>query len=171
MVLNQKKTKVMIFNFTNNYQFTTRLSLNGDNLEIVKSTKLLGLILNDSITWDQNTNYLVKKAYKKMELLRRFTKFTSSKEEKKNIYILYVRSTLEQNCTVWHNSLTVENANDLERVQKAALKIILGSEYKNNEYEKNLIKADLESLRDRRIKLCTKFTKNSLQNEKTEKIF
>ena len=65
MILNQKKTKFMIFNFTKNYQFTTRLSLNGENLEVVKSTKLLGLILNDNITWDQNTNYLVKKAYKK----------------------------------------------------------------------------------------------------------
>jgi hypothetical protein len=28
MLINQKKTKTMIFNFTDNYQFTTRLSLN-----------------------------------------------------------------------------------------------------------------------------------------------
>ena len=30
MMLNQKKTKVMLFNFTNNYQFTTRLALYKD---------------------------------------------------------------------------------------------------------------------------------------------
>ena len=53
MILNQKKTKVMIFNFTNNYQFTTRLSLNEENLEVVKNTKLLGIMLNDKLTWDE----------------------------------------------------------------------------------------------------------------------
>ena len=121
MILNQKKTKVMIFNFTNNYQFTTRLSLNEENLEVVKNTKLLGIMLNDKLTWDENTEYLIKKAYKTMELLRRAAKFTSSKEEKKNIYVLYVRSILEQSCVVWHSSLTIENSDDLERVQKAAI--------------------------------------------------
>ena len=103
MILNQKKTKVMIFNFTNNYQFTTRLSLNEENLEVVKNTKLLGIMLNDKLTWDENTEYLIKKAYKTMELLRRAAKFTSSKEEKKHIYVLYVRSILEQSCVVWHS--------------------------------------------------------------------
>ena len=83
MILNQKKTKVMIFNFTNNYQFTTRLSLNEENLEVVKNTKLLGIMLNDKLTWDENTEYLIKKAYKTMELLRRAAKFTSSKEKKR----------------------------------------------------------------------------------------
>ena len=38
MVLNEKKTKVMIFNFTDNYKFTTKLSLNTVNLEIVQPT-------------------------------------------------------------------------------------------------------------------------------------
>ena len=49
MVLNQKKTKVMIFNFTDNHQFTTRLKLNNENLEIVKYAKLLGVIISDDI--------------------------------------------------------------------------------------------------------------------------
>ena len=79
MILNQKKTKVMLFNFTDNYQFTTRLSLNDENLEIVKETKLLGVILSDNLKWDQNTDFLVKKAYKRMELLRKVSKFTVSR--------------------------------------------------------------------------------------------
>ena len=49
MVLNEKKTKVMIFNFTDNYKFTTKLSLNNTNLEIVQKTKLLGVILTDDL--------------------------------------------------------------------------------------------------------------------------
>ena len=139
--------------------------------KLSKNTKLLGIMLNDKLTWDENTEYLIKKAYKTMELLRRAAKFTSSKEEKKNIYVLYVRSILEQSCVVWHSSLTIENSDDLERVQKAAIKIILGPEYKNHNYEENLIKADLDSLKQRRINLCTKFANESIKNEKTEKMF
>ena len=37
---------------------------------------------------------------------------------------MYIRSILEQSCQVWHHSLTEENKNDLERIQKSALKII-----------------------------------------------
>ena len=39
MVLNQKKTKVMLINFTEKYQFSTRLQLNNENLEMVKYAK------------------------------------------------------------------------------------------------------------------------------------
>ena len=65
---------------------------------------------------------------------------------------------------------TKENSDDLERVQKAAVKIILGNQYKND-YEEALEKADLETLKERRIKLCLKFAKKCLQYEKTEDIF
>ena len=62
MVLNEKKTKIMLFNFTDNYKFTTRLALDEKNLEIVKQAKLLGVIITDDLKWKENTEYLVKKS-------------------------------------------------------------------------------------------------------------
>ena len=59
-----------------------------------------------------------------MELLRKVASFGTSIEEKRSIYILFIRSILEQSSVVWHSSLTKENEEDLERVQKSALKII-----------------------------------------------
>ena len=129
MILNQKKTKVMIFNFTDKYQFTAKLDLNGENLEVVKKAKLLGVIISDDLKWDLNTSYIVKKANKRMELLRKVANFSTSIEDKKEIYVLYVRSVLEQSSVVWHSSLTKENCEDLERVQKCAVRINLGKEY------------------------------------------
>ena len=131
MVLNQKKTKVMLFNFTEKYKFTTRLQLNNANLEVVEQAKLLGVIITNDLKWDENTAYLVKRAYARMELLRKVAAFTRSVEEKKNIYVLYVRSILEQSSVVWHNSLTKDNSDDLERVQKCAVRIILGENFTN----------------------------------------
>ena len=41
MILNQKKTMLKIFNFTDKYKFTTNLNFNDENLEVVKQAKLL----------------------------------------------------------------------------------------------------------------------------------
>ena len=163
MVLNQKKTKVMIFNFTDNFKFTTRLELSSENLEVVSQAKLLGVIISNDLKWDNNTEFLVKKANSRMQLLRKVAEFTSSVQEKKNIYILYVRSILEQSCVVWHSSLTQENSEDLERIQKAAIRIINGKNYEN--YEEALEKADLESLEKRREQLSKQFAKKSMNSE------
>ena len=169
MILNQKKTKVMIFNFTNNYQFTTRLKLNDETLEIVNKTKLLGVIFTDDLKWDENVKYLVKRAYQKMQILRIAATFGASIEEKREIYILYVRSTLEQSCVVWSSRLTAKNIIDLERVQKAAIRIILNKTFEN--YDEALERADLQNLEKRREMLCLKFAKNSTKNDKTDKFF
>ena len=38
MLINEKKTKSLIFNFTEKYQFSTRLFLNDEILEVLEST-------------------------------------------------------------------------------------------------------------------------------------
>ena len=102
-----------------------------------------------------------------MELLRKVASFGTSMEEKRNIYILYIRSILEQSCVVWHSSLTDENEKDLERIQKSAVRIILGKDFSNYEYA--LVKTNLESLKDRREELCIHFAKKCLKNEKKQR--
>ena len=136
MILNLNKTKVMIFNSTDNYQFGAELSLNDNKLEVVQKTKLLGVVITNDLKWNKNTDFIVKRANIRLELLRKVSSFGTSIEEMKNIYVLYIRSVLEQSCVVWHSRLTEENSHDLERVQKAALKIILGNKY--TEYENAL---------------------------------
>jgi hypothetical protein len=49
MLINQKKTKCMIFNFTDNYKFTTRLQLNDETVEVLDSTRLLGTIITNDL--------------------------------------------------------------------------------------------------------------------------
>ena len=61
MKLNKKKTKVMIFNFSKKYKFTTSLQIDEETLEVVDQAKLLGVIITNDLKWDKNTEYLVKK--------------------------------------------------------------------------------------------------------------
>ena len=169
MMINTKKTKTMIFNFTDKYQFSTRLSIDENPVEVIDSTKLLGTIITNDLKWEENTAFIVKKANAKMELLRRVAGFGARIEDLKEIYFLFVRSQLEQSSVVWHSSLTDENKNDLERVQKSAMKVIMGERYKG--YQKTLNDLDIETLDERRERLCLRFAQRCLKNEKTNKMF
>ena len=83
--------------------------------------------------------------------------------------MLQIRSKLEQSAVLWHSSLTQKNKNDLERVQKSALKLILKDRYTNYNDALNVVK--MESLEMRREKLCLKFAKACLKNETLRDMF
>jgi hypothetical protein len=169
MKLNIKKTKNMIFNFSKKFQFTTKLSVENENIEIVKEVKLLGTYITDDLKWNKNTTELVKKSYKRMQLLNRAARFTKNVRDLRSIYLTYVRSILDQSAVVWHSSLTGKNRRDLERVQKSAVRVIMGKRY--TDYKNGLKHLNLSTLDDRRESSCLKFAKNCLKNEKLKDIF
>ena len=169
MVLNKKKCQGMIFNFTKEYQFTSRTKIEDETVEIIKETKLLGVIVNDQLSWDSNTHYLTTRANARMRLLHKLVSFSVPQEDLLNIYILYIRSIFEQSCQVWHSLLTLENFNDLERVQKNALRIILQEQYVS--YRNALDISGLSPLFERRSNLCLRFAKSCIRNNMTEDMF
>ena len=169
MLLNQKKSNGMIFNFCKDFKFTTRIQIENQTMEIVKEAKLLGVMLNDQLTWDDNTAYLVKRANSRMRLLHKLVSFSVPQEDLLNIYILYIRSILEQSCQVWHSSLTLENFQDLERIQKNALRIILQDDYES--YSNALSISGLKSLFERRADLSLRFAKSCVKNDQTKSMF
>ena len=50
MIISKKKTKALIFNYTNNYQFGTRIQFEGENIEFVDKMKLLGTWVTSKLT-------------------------------------------------------------------------------------------------------------------------
>ena len=83
--------------------------------------------------------------------------------------MLQVRSKLDQSAVVWHSSLTKKDRSDLERVQKSALRVILGDKYISYQNALNVMKMD--SLEARRQHLCLKFAKQCIKNEKLRNMF
>ena len=70
---------------------------------------------------------------------------------------------------VWNHTITQEEVEDIERVQKTALKIILKENYVD--YHAALRLADMEKLSVRRTALCLRFAKNCVKNEKMADMF
>ena len=95
--------------------------------------------------------------------------FGTSQEDLKIIYILFIRSLLDQSATVWHSSLTDDDTNDLERVQKCAMKIIFQEKYKGYKYSLNQL--GLLTLSERREQLCLSFALKCVKHPKLQDMF
>ena len=79
-----------------------------------------------------------------MELLGKVASFGAPIQDFKSIYILFIRSHLEQSAKVWHTTLTQEKKDDME---KSALKIILQERYES--YRKALAQLQIETLENK----------------------
>ena len=104
-----------------------------------------------------------------MQILYKIAQFSAPITDLVTIYISYVRSILEQSCTIWHSGLTKDDSSNLERVQKCAVKIILGNSYST--YLEGLETLMLSTLAKRREKLCLKFAKQCAENPLTKDLF
>ena len=166
MKLNPNKTKYMIINFCTSYQFKTRLTIRNSLLEQVNQTKLLGVIIEDDLSWAANTKLLLKKAFSRMIILRKLVEFEVSKTDMITIYILFIRSVLEQSSVVWSSSLTQDELMGIERAQKVALRII----YQNNyiSYENALSLSNLSKMYNRFQNFLLRFAIKCAKNDQTK---
>ena len=100
MELNKKKSKVIIFNFCKEFQVSSRLQIDDENIETIQETRLLGVMVNNKLNWDSNKSFLVKRSNSRMRILHKLVEFGIPQEDLINIYVLYIRSILEQSCHV-----------------------------------------------------------------------
>ena len=169
MKLNTQKSNYMVFNFAKNLKFNTRLNIDNIKLDQISETKLLGLRIRDDLSWKSNTDELTRKAYSRMMIIKKLIQFNVPLPELVQIYILYIRSVVEQSAVVWHASITIGEQKDLERIQKVALRLILGDNYTS--YNEALKQTGLDTLRSRRTKLSLNFALKCLKSEKTSHMF
>ena len=130
----------------NNYQFNTKLCIENQPLEQVKVERLLGVVINDKLTWESYTQFLIKESYTKIIILHNLFKFGLPLKDMMEIYILYIRSVVENSAVVRHSSLTVAGHLTIECVQKVALKIILNENYES--YDQALEVSGLQTMKE-----------------------
>ena len=107
---------------------------------------------------------MFKKAFACLWMLRRLKGLGASSTEMLDVYHTQIRCVLEMAVAVWEPALTKAQSKQLERVQKCALYIIMGSEYIC--YDNALNSLDIEKLSDRRSTLCLSFALKCEKNLK-----
>ena len=133
-------------------------------LEVVEEFILLGLIFQSNLRWQANTDYMCKKAYARLWMLRRLKGLGASSTEMLDVFHTQIRCVLELAVAVWEPGLTKEQSKQLERVQKCALYIIMGNDYTNYDNAVNYLGS--KKLSDRRSNLCLSFALKCEKNLK-----
>ena len=169
--INHNKTKVILFNSSRKYDFLPELQIGGsENLEVVEEIKLLGVIIRSDLSWEANTNFICSKGYKRLWILRNLKKMHASNEQLIDMYIKQCQSILELAVPVWSAGITKCQSEQIERVQKTAMSIILGNE-RPMSYRDAFKEFNLTTLEERRVSLCDKFAKKTAASKKFKSWF
>ena len=106
---------------------------------------------------------------KTMDVPLRLSGLGASIQELLDVYKKQVLCVLEMAAPAWASALSKSDKRNIERVQKCALSIILGSNY--HCYENALSVLNLKRLDDRRINLCEKFAVKASKNDQHKNWF
>ena len=125
----QKKCQAMEINFSRTSPHHADLKIGSDKLEYVDQAKILGLGFQNDLKWQIQVDVMLKKANKRLFMLRSLKRFGFDQEELTVVYKSYVRPVIEYADVVWHSGLTYKQAGDLERIQRRACRTILGHQF------------------------------------------
>ena len=124
MRLNAKKCKELRLCFFKEKPQLSPLSIDDQPLEVVTSHKVLGLIIQNDLKWNEHIASVVAKASKRLHILRVLRRGGVSAADLVSIYVSLIRSILEYSCVVWHYALPSYLSERFERVQKRAFGVI-----------------------------------------------
>ena len=115
-------------------------------MEQVDHAKLLGVTISHDLSWNKHVENIVKKVGKRLYMLYQLKRAGISQSDLVTVYLSVVRHVLEYACPVWHTHLQQYLSDNIESIQKRALRCIFrGASY--NEIPCNV---GLQTLKDRR---------------------
>jgi hypothetical protein len=167
MAINKQKTKAMLCNSRQKWDFIPELNIKGENIDIVDEIKVVGFILRSDLKTSANTSYIISKAYKRMWLLRRLKALGASTAQLLDTLEKQVLSVLWLGAPAWFCLLTQAEKTALDRVAKVGLKIIYGEYYCG--FENTIKLSGTSKPTDRLEKMTKRFATKSSQHSKFSK--
>ena len=100
MKLNIGKYKELVIDFAKKKHCFPPLTVDEVNIERVKSARILGLTVQDNMKWHEHINNIVKKASKRLYMLRLLKRSNSCIDTLITVYTTIIRPLLEYACGV-----------------------------------------------------------------------
>ena len=94
LVLNVTKTKEIVIDFRKQTKVPELIVIKENDVERVETFKYLGIVLNNKLTWKQNTDSIVKKTKPRLHCLRKLRTFNVHNTLLKLFYTSIISSTL-----------------------------------------------------------------------------
>ena len=118
---------------------------------------------------ETHVHYIVQKCYKRLWAIRKLKSAGVSSQDILRYYFMKIRSVLESSCSVFHSMITVQNSDDIERIQKIIFRIVLGPAYDSYEDACKLLNVD--SLKQRRLSISLSFGLKLLDSSHCTRFF
>ena len=160
MKLNIKKTKEFVVSFLKHTPSIDLLTVNNEPLQTVRTAKLLGVHLTSDLKWSAHIDYICAKSSKRLYALRTLRRSGVLSRDLCSVFCYFIRPVLEYAYPVWHSLLTLKLSDQIEAIQRCAVKIILP----HLPYGEGLSALNLTTLYDRREHPCRSFYHKMITN-------
>ena len=131
MIINIDKTKLMLISSRQKKKCMkdNKLAIEYDNfdLQLTSCEKVLGVHIDDNLTWTNHFQHVSKKISSYLWLLFQIKSYLSL-QHRVLFYNAYIKPHFEYCCVIWGNSFN-SNLHKIEKLQRRACKLILGTDY------------------------------------------
>ena len=122
LILNEKKTKVMLIDKRRNKE-----ELSIPNFDLSDEVKVLGVTLQNNLKWNAHVDRICKTAAQRIYLLKVMKNLSVARSDLIQVYKSHIQSVLEYNAPLLVG-ITKQNSSAMERIRKRVHRIICGAE-------------------------------------------
>ena len=122
--LNESKCKELRLSFTKSENTLEPVTIKNTNIEVVPSAKLLGVMISNDLKWNMHVEMIYRKVAARLYFLRQLKRAKVPANDLLSFYTTCIRPVAEYACPVFHTTLPQYLSDQLERLQKRALRII-----------------------------------------------
>ena len=141
------------------------VAIGGEHIKVVSDAKLLGLTISSDLTWNAHITEVIKKAAKRLYFLIQLKRARVSQNDLCLFYVTCVRSIIDYPAPVFHYSLPAYLMQELECIQKRAMRIICPG----IEYQYALVLVNLSTVAKHHNDICRR-TFESICNDSGSKL-
>ena len=122
--LNESKCKELRISFIKSENTLEPVTISNTNIEVVPSAKLLGVMISNDLKWNVHVEMIGKKVAVILYFLRQLKRAKVPANDLLSFYTTCIRPVAEYACPVFHTALPQYLSDQLERLQKRALRMI-----------------------------------------------
>ena len=127
--LNADKRKELRISFAKEQRVFDPVIIEGKEVELVTSTKLLSLTIANNLTWNNHVTEITKKTGKRLYFLTQLKRAGVPKQDLVLFYVLCMRSVIDYAAPVFFNGLPQYLKKELVQLKKIAISIITSGKY------------------------------------------
>ena len=126
LLINASKSNVMVIGIRNTTNHAQELNIKFDNniLQKVQHTKLLGIVIDENLSFNKHIDHLIKKISPKIAVLHRL-RYRLPVSSLNQIYLAIVQSTFDYCLSVWGNT-SKQNLKAIQCLQNRAARAVTG---------------------------------------------